>query len=164
MATATDELRVRIAEYGNFISRTLQPQLQAAVEAREETEAEISEYAQLQGKLHQIQARINDSAKPSDASMDTIVDVAHAAVYCNATIPNPRTVYVNVGFGFHVEMTLPEAISFAGKRIDYLGKEVLTHRSEAAMTIAKDVEVALELLEELGEELTELEGPSKSNV
>jgi len=41
-----NELQVKITEYSNFISQTLQPQLQSAVDAREETEAEISEYVQ----------------------------------------------------------------------------------------------------------------------
>mmetsp|Transcript_28367 Transcript_28367/g.59135 ORF Transcript_28367/g.59135 Transcript_28367/m.59135 type:complete len:167 (+) Transcript_28367:186-686(+) len=163
---ASNELRSKIAEYGNFISRTLQPQLQTAVEAREETEAEISEYAQLQGKLRQIEKAIvidpNTKSK-SVASINTIVDISHAAVYCKASISNPRTIYVNVGFGFHIEMTLPEAILFVDRRMEYLGRDVLNHRSEVAMTVAKDVENALELLKELGEELEELEGHSKRN-
>ena len=159
--SSTNELRGKITEYGNFISRTLQPQLQTAVDAREETEAEISEYAQLQNKLRQLdESKITDSS--SDASIiNAMVDIAHATVYCNATISNPRIVYVNVGFGFHIEMTLPEAIAFIDKRIDYLEKDVLKPRCDVAGTVAKDVENALELLEELGEDLAELEGPSK---
>eukprot|EP00580_Thalassiosira_gravida_P009249 CAMPEP_0201639458 /NCGR_PEP_ID=MMETSP0493-20130528/19425_1 /ASSEMBLY_ACC=CAM_ASM_000838 /TAXON_ID=420259 /ORGANISM="Thalassiosira gravida, Strain GMp14c1" /LENGTH=46 /DNA_ID= /DNA_START= /DNA_END= /DNA_ORIENTATION= len=46
-------------------------------------------------------------------------------------------------------MTLPEAVSFVDRRMEYLGRDVLKHRSEVAMAVAKDVENALELLEEL---------------
>lgn len=163
MASDTNELRERITEYGNFISRTLQPQLQTAVDAREETEAEISEYARLQTKLRQLHSEQQSIAigsggkKVAVAPINTIVDIAHGAVYCNATIPNPRTIYIDVGFGFHIEMTLPEAIAFIDKRIKYLDRDVLKHRSDVAATVAKDVENALELLEEFGEELAELE-------
>lgn len=157
-----NELQGKIAEYGNFISRTLQPQLRIAVEAREETETEISEYARLQGKLRKVEKSITNSSK-SDAATNTLVQVAHAAVYCNAVIPNPRTIYVDVGFGFHVEMTLPEAILFIDRRLNYLREDVLKHRSEVATAVAKDVENALELLEELEEELEEVEGSSKRN-
>lgn len=155
----------KITEYGNFIAQTLQPRLQTAVDAREETEAEISEYVQLQNKLRQLQLeqqqQIDSPNKPNsssstEASINTIVDIAHGTVYCNATIPNPRTIYINIGFGFHVEMSLPEAILFIDKRVDYLGNSVLKHRCEVAATVAKDVENALELLEELGEDLAEL--------
>ena len=68
-----NELQVKITEYSNFISQTLQPQLQSAVDAREETEAEISEYVQLKAKLQQIQS---DAPK----SIDTIVDISHSTI------------------------------------------------------------------------------------
>lgn len=153
-------LRGKITEYGNFISQTLQPQLQNAVDAREETEAEISEYIQLQNKLQQIEKTIDSK---SDASINTIVDISHATIYCNTHIPNLRTVYVNIGFGFHVEMTLSEAILFINKRIDHLENNVLKHQCEVAAAVAKDVENALEVLEEFGEKLMEMEGESKRN-
>mmetsp|Transcript_24206 Transcript_24206/g.52206 ORF Transcript_24206/g.52206 Transcript_24206/m.52206 type:complete len:161 (-) Transcript_24206:559-1041(-) len=157
---STNALRGKITEYGNFISQTLQPQLQTAVDAREETEAEISEYVQLQNKLQQIE-KTNNSR--SDASINTIADISHGTIYCNATIPNPRIIYVNIGFGFHVEMTLPEAISFIDKRVDHLENNVLKPRLKVAATVAKDVENALEVLEEFGEKLMEMDGESKRN-
>lgn len=54
-----------------------------------------------------------------------------------------------------VEFTLPEALSFIDKRVKYLEDEVLKHAKSAAEGIAKDVENALELLEELGAEMPE---------
>lgn len=162
MSAADNELRGKITEYGAFISRTLQPQLQTAVDAREETEAEISEYIQLQNKLRDVEKSITShddpDATPSNkldvTSIDTVVDIAHATVFCKAIIPNPRIVYVNIGFGFHVEMTLQEAIAFIDKRVRYLEEDVLKHRCEVAATVAQDVEKALELLEEMGEALS----------
>ena len=41
-----DDLKGKIAEYGNFISQTLEPQLRNAVMEREKTEAEINDYIQ----------------------------------------------------------------------------------------------------------------------
>ena len=77
-STSDDELRSKIAEYGNFITKTLQPQLQTAVEAKEETEAEISEYLALQKKIQQVMSTI-DSKTTSDLSMNAMVDLAHQA-------------------------------------------------------------------------------------
>jgi hypothetical protein len=164
-ATVTIDLRRQIVEYGNFVDRTLRPQLQAAVEAREEMEAEISEYLRLRNELRLLLVeRADDPAtkKKSDPSgnktspMRAVIDISHAAVYCDVVVPNPRTIYVDVGLGFHVEMTLVEAISFIDRRVDHLEKNVLKNRLEVAATVARDVENALELLEELGEKLAGL--------
>ncbi|KAL7554769.1 hypothetical protein ACHAWF_018328 [Thalassiosira exigua] len=159
-----DELRRKIAEYGSFISQTLQPQLQAAVEAREGTEAEISEYVRLRDELRSLEEALVGSTPSSDAAggaASAVVDLAHGAAYCRASVPNPRAAYVDVGFGFYVEMTLPEAMAFAEKRVAYLEGEVLKHRAEVAARIAKDVEGALELLEDLREEAESLEGTGR---
>lgn len=162
---ANDDLRGKITAYGNFVTKTLQPQLQAAVDARDEVEAEISEYAALQKKLRDIEKIVGgDMPRKQSTAMDTLVDISHGTIFCNATIPNPRTVYVNVGFGFHVEMTLSEAIAFIDKRVEYLNTNVLKHRMEVARTVAKDVEDALELLEGLGGELVVPEGEVKHNL
>jgi prefoldin subunit 5 len=139
-----DELEERITEYSTFITNTLQPQLKQAVTAREETEEEICEYFKLRNSLQMIIDSNIDDAKP----INTFVDISHQTLFCNATISNPLTVYVNIGFGFHVEFTINEAISFIDKRILYLKNDVLKHRSEVATTIAEDVEKALAVLEE----------------
>ena len=138
---ASDPLQGKVAEYSSFITNTLQPKLQLAVKDREETEAEICEYAQLRSKLQMI------GTEP----FNTLVDISHQTIYCNATISNPRTVYVHTGFGFHVEFTIPEAIAFIDKRIQFLQNDILKHRVEVAFGIAEDVEKAMELLEEFKE-------------
>eukprot|EP00970_Alexandrium_tamarense_P019005 scaffold13580_cov296-Alexandrium_tamarense.AAC.4 len=149
------ETRDKMQEYARFISGTLQPQLQTAVDARDETEAEIAEYVQLRNKLQFMENTQNANEGSKILPINTLVDISHATIYCNATIPNPRIVYVNVGNGFHVEFTLQEAVAFIDKRLKYLEDDVLKHRSEVAEGIASDVEKALELLEELGGEMSE---------
>ena len=147
------DLKQRVTEYGAFITKTLQPQLQQAVEAREEVERDISEYHALQASLGQIQDELK--GEDGDQPIETFADLAHGAVYCRARLSNPRTVFVDVGLRFHVEMKLDEAQSFIDKRIELL-KDVLKHRVEVSKRIAKDVEDALDLLQELGEEMQQI--------
>ena len=142
----SDPLQQKVAEYSSFITNTLQPKLQLAVNEREETEAEICEYAQLRNKLQMINAE-SDGSTP----VNTLVDIAHQSIFCNAKISNKRTVYVHTGFGFHVEFTIHEAVEFIEKRKLFLQNYVLKHRVEVAMGIAEDVEKALEILEEFKE-------------
>ena len=52
-----------------------------------------------------------------------------------------------------VEFALSEAIIFIDTCVKYLEDEVLRHRASVAEGIARDVENALELLEELGTEM-----------
>lgn len=167
---ANNELKCKITEYGNFISQTLEPQLRNAVVEREKTEAEINDYIQLQNGLRQLllkqqqqqqqgSSSLNDNNNnnhTTSTQLEGLVDIAHSTIFCNVSIPNPNIVYVNVGFGFHIEMTIIEAISFIDKRVDYLEKQVLNYRMDVAKKIAKDVEDALEFLEELGGEKLEV--------
>lgn len=148
----SDPLQNKVAEYSAFITSTLQPKLQLAVNDREETEAEICEYALLRSKLQMMEAESDGgSATGAIQPINTLVDISHQTIYCNATISNPRTVYVHTGMGFHVEFTVEEAIAFIDKRIIFLQNDVLKHRVEVAMSIAEDVEKAIELLEEFKE-------------
>jgi hypothetical protein len=164
---ATVDLRRQISEYGTFVERTLRPQLQTAVEDREETEGEISDYLLLRDELLRLLllpvadattgGNGNEAASSSSSPViRAVIDISHASVYCDVVVPNPRTIYVDVGLGFHVEMTPTEAVSFVDRRVEYLEKNVLRHRLEVASTVARDVENALELLEELGGELAGL--------
>lgn len=56
--------------------------------------------------------------------------------------------------GFHTELTIPEAVNFYHKRIDYLSKDVLVHRQSKAKLIALYMEAALMLVKELRNEVT----------
>ena len=154
MSTNSD-LQDKIKEYADFITKTLQPQLQSAVEAKEATEKDVSEYIQLRNRLQNLENTLDSDAAAGQKSkpIEALVDVAHETVYCRAIISNPKTVYVDVGLGFMVEFTLSEALSFIDKRVKYLEEEVLSHRAGVAEGIAKDVENAVELLEELGAEI-----------
>ncbi|KAL3808678.1 hypothetical protein ACHAXA_009231 [Cyclostephanos tholiformis] len=98
----------------------------------------------------------DDDGPSSTGMLRGVIDVCHGAIYCDVVIPNPRIMYVNVGFGFHVEMTPVEALSFVDRRVEYLDSCVLRHRVEVARAIARDVRDALELLDELGVELARL--------
>lgn len=153
--STTNELKDKIKEYADFITQTLQPQLQSAVEAKEATEKDVSEYIQLRNKLQNLENTLNSHAADGvkTNSIEALVDLAHETIYCRAVISNPKTVYVDVGLGFMVEFTLSEALCFIDKRVEYLEKEVLSHRAGIAERIAKDVEDALELLEEFGAEM-----------
>jgi len=46
------------------------------------------------------------------------------AVYCQAEVPDTSHIFVNVGLGFHAELTLEEAVAFAEKKQVGLRKDL----------------------------------------
>lgn len=139
------EIRSKIDQYSSFISSTLRPQLEAAVEAREEVQRDIKEYEALQAKL------ANTEKKKGQSATDTVVDLGHEVIYCKAVIDDPSKIYVHAGMGFHVEMTIDEAANFCSKRINLL-KQSMELKTHKATTIAVHIEETILVLQQLGNE------------
>ncbi|KAI2496673.1 Prefoldin subunit [Fragilaria crotonensis] len=133
----------KLKQYAAFIDHTLHPELKKRVEAREEIENEIKDYRDLSVKLQ--------SLIPS-SSMKALVDLGHQTVYCEAVANDNSKLFVHVGMGFHAEMTIPEAIAFCEKRIQFLNS-VLEQRAESAAQVARHLQASLLLLEQLADEL-----------
>lgn len=151
---APQELRRKVEEYANFLEQTLKPQLEAAVEAREETENDIDEYGTLSKTLVEYRRQLSENAGNDERppKTESIVDLGHGEIYCKACIEDPARVFVHAGMGFHVELTLGEAIEFVQKRIKFLRGEVLELRARRAKTIAGHVEDSLHILQQLAKE------------
>jgi len=141
------EIREKINEYVHFIKTVLHPELNTAVSLRAEAENEICEYEELQSKLRKIIFR------STDKDLEALVDLGAKAVYCQARITDPSKVFVHVGFGFHVEFPLDEAIAFIDRRIAFIQTNVLTRRYERAKSVASHLEKSLSIVEELTKEL-----------
>jgi prefoldin subunit 5 len=148
-AVSPDELREKITEYADFLEQRLYPELKLAVERREETEFEISEYEQLRLNLKEL------LDVPQQQPLESVVDLTgHGAAYARAIVPvdQTNTVFVDIGIGFHAELSLSEAIDFIGKRVEFLTKTRLQQRLDKAKTVADDVKNAMAILDEIGKE------------
>lgn len=71
------------------------------------------------------------------------VPASRSRWYNNTNSPDPSFIYVSIGLGFHVEMTLPEAYLFAGEKIGLLTKELERWEDQiskiaARMSIVRD--------------------------
>ncbi len=144
------ELREKLEEYSTFLSSKLYPELKRTVAAREETEAEIKDYQELHAKLSILG---NETGKPLEA----MVNLGYELVYCKAQVDDPSTVYVDVGKGFFVELTIEEALPVIEKRISFLQKEVLVKRVQDASRVASHLQSSLMIVEALSKHLQEIE-------
>ena len=157
---SNEAMKDKLTEYIIFVDEVLQPQLEIATSAREETDLEIKEYNELKGQLQMATDRNRKdqeaSGKKQPANLsgrEALVDLGHQMIYCRAKIHDRNQVFVNIGMGFHVEFTLKEAIIFIDSRIHYLRREVLQRRIDKVKEVASHLENSLELLESLGHEI-----------
>jgi prefoldin alpha subunit len=147
-----EELREKLKEYSSFIDSTLHPELQRAVSAREETEADIREYQELHDTLAVI---IRDR---HEEPLEAMVHLGGELVYCKAEVQDASTVCVDVGLGFFVELTVEEeAMPAIRKRMDFLERDKLPKRMDDARTVAAHMESSILILEALAKDLREME-------
>lgn len=101
-----------------------------------------------------------------------IVDLGYQAIYCSARQTsssnennkndnsirntntskgkdNPKSIFVNVGLGFHIEFTTDEAMQFCNNRIQFLKTNVLPHRKTKLTQIQDHFQSSLNILQEL---------------
>lgn len=151
-AVSSSELREKLKEYTHFLDSTLYPELKRTVSAREVIEKEMLEYQELYNKLQVIQQ--SNTSK----NMEAMVNLGHELVYCKAHVEDPSTVYVDIGKGFFVQLTIQEALPVIRKRISFLQAQVLPKRVKDATRVASHVESSLVIVQALSQHLKELEG------
>jgi len=118
----------------------LAPDLQAAEEAKGAVQRAIDTWEGLVANVCGVQER-------GQGELRTMVDLG-AQVYCQAEVPDTSHIFVNVGLGFHAELTLDEALAFAEKKLVGLRGD-LRERVEEAASIQSHVKLVTEGIREL---------------
>ncbi|KAI9491343.1 Prefoldin subunit-domain-containing protein [Zychaea mexicana] len=129
-----------INKYEEFINLKLKPSLKATLDARDVVFDTISEYQKLKSQIELIQQNELDELK-------TMVDLG-TQFYVQAHIPDTKYIYVNVGFGFHVQFTLDEAKKFIDKKEKQL-QSTADKYSEEADKIRAHIKMTLEAISEI---------------
>ncbi|KAL5112981.1 Protein UXT [Taenia crassiceps] len=141
--TAKEEKIVKIE---NFINEKLRRDLRLTLDAGDAVYAEISEYLELQNLLEKF-CEVGFGENDNGGVVETMVDMG-CNFYLKAQIPSMERLYVDVGLGFHVELTRAEALDFVRQRV-----ELLTARAELfrqkAFEIRARIKVCLQGLREL---------------
>ena len=153
--SALMELTEKAKVYGKFLDETLFPRLKAAVAAREKVEGDVKDYKELLHKIALLVERRNTTIdnKRIQQPLHAVVDIGHQLAFCRAIVDDPETIFVDVGYGFHVEFGLKEAREFILQRIEFLEKFRLAKCVKESNEIATHYEEAMELLESFREEI-----------
>ena len=111
-------------EYTQLVDTKLKPNLSKAMVATDAVRQELEDFSALHNRLSQW----DDESKES-SPLNEKANLGHEQVYCDVQVDDPRTLFVSVGYGFHVEMTRDEALEFTKRRVEHL--LVKLNRSQA---------------------------------
>lgn len=138
----SDRIKVeqKVLEYEQFINDVLKKDLQNVLEQRDEVYQKISQYLQLKNIIERLQESEGEELK-------TQVDLG-CNFYVQAKVPETSKIFVAVGYGFFVELTLPEAIRFIEKKTKQL-TEYSEKLTKDSAKIKANVRMVLEGLREL---------------
>ena len=182
MSASTNEedmIRSKIVEYSGFINNVLLPEKKTLELEYQKIQTEINEYQDLQNEISNLLCndnnRSSESTSDGDSSnndietkkiaaatttsesvMTTKVDLGYETIYCDAVVSEPNSIYVHVGMGFHIELTLVEAIEFVKKRISYLQKGSLQTKKVKLQEVTSHIDESRKILFQLDRELQQM--------
>lgn len=133
----------KVESYEAFLNERLKTDLKKVMDIRDNVNSEIAEYLQLRNVIEKIKE--SDSAEVD--TLKTMVDLG-ANFYCQARVSNPDKIFVCIGFGFYVELSLDEALSFIDKRVTLLNSRLQSLTKDVSEISAR-VRIVLEGLREL---------------
>lgn len=116
------ETEAKVHKYEAFLEEKLKPDLLHLISQRDKAMEEQKTFSDLskniklleQQKLRKLKSLVNLGSE----------------VYAQAEVPDTSRIFVNIGLGFHVEFTWPEAIDFLTVKEASLARQIeeLTHR------------------------------------
>jgi prefoldin alpha subunit len=125
MSTAVsvdEETKAKLEEYAHFVKATLRPNLQQALHSQHDIESQLHDFKELHKRLMEWETRATQDRT-------TTADLGHERVFCRARVTDPSAVFVDVGYGFHVELRIEEAMQFTLKRIAFLNEKLQYHQA-----------------------------------
>ena len=142
------DLEEQLSNYVHFVEKVLKPKLLNAESEANIVRAEISNYEELE-----TQTKDRIAAGNTGDPIESMVDLGHKTIFCNAVVNNPKRMFVKLGMGFHVELTPEEASKFAKKRISFLKANKLKEKESEINEIKGHIQSASMILDQLHAEM-----------
>ena len=105
------EVTNKVQQYEAFLNDTLRKDLKNILIQRDKIYQEQAEYLALRNSINAIKLAELVPGEP----LKTKVDLG-CNFYCQAKVPDPTKIFVAIGLGFFVELSLDEAIEFIKKK------------------------------------------------
>jgi prefoldin alpha subunit len=146
------DVQSRIHKYQHFIEQTLQRDLQACAQLREKVEQKHTDYSSLRQSLLTLESQhaLQRTSHPDGGDisrMKTMISLG-SEFYVKAVVPDPTRLFLDVGLGFHVELTTREAITWIDAKLPTLEVKIARTKEQQAMIQSK-IKVVYEGIAEL---------------
>ncbi|XP_043829859.1 protein UXT [Dromiciops gliroides] len=139
MAAGPRGVQAKVLQYEAFVSDVLQRDLRQVLAQREEVYGQLAGYLQLKNVLERLQ-------ESGEQKLRTQVDLG-CNFYVNAEVPDSSRIFVALGYGFFLELTLIEALRFIDRK-----SRLLTSLSDSLTRDSARIKAHIRLvLEGLGE-------------
>lgn len=123
-----ENINNKVRKYEEFLNEKLRTDLRGVHEERDQIYKQISDYMQLKRLIETIkdsngrdQKTINNNITPP-SNIKMKMDLG-CNFYCQTVIQDCSRLFVMIGFGYYVEMTLHEAETFIDKKIKILNQK-----------------------------------------
>merc|ERR1719223_1347481 len=125
MAGPRPGIEEKVLEYEIFLNERLRKDLGLLIKQRDRLFEDIGEYQRLSVVIE----TILKSPSSNGGKLKTQVDIG-CHFFCQARVPDSSRIFVDVGYGFHVEFTLAEALEFIEDKCSHLKRrsEALTQK------------------------------------
>lgn len=140
----TENLSQKVLKYEEFLNERLRSDLKKVLESKNEVCSDIAEYNQLKSTIDLL---LSEKLSKKHQPLKTMIDLG-CNVYAQARVDDCSKIFVSIGLGFQLEMTLEEASVFIEKKISYL-TERASKLSDQAALINGRIKVVMETLREL---------------
>ncbi|CAH1435027.1 unnamed protein product [Lactuca virosa] len=106
----------KIKRFEEFVDRRLKPDLVRAIGERDKVFEQQKVFSDLRRNLESLE-------KNSVTSLRSMVNLG-SEVYAQADVPDTRHIFVDVGLGFHVELTWSEALKIIPVREEKFARQI----------------------------------------
>ncbi|XP_062618210.1 protein UXT homolog [Saccostrea cucullata] len=132
----------KVEQYEQFLNERLKTDLSQVLDQRDKLYGEVAEYLQLKTVIE----RVKESDYKTEG-LKTQVDLG-CNFYVQAHVPDASMIFVSVGYGFFLEMTHDEALSFIDKKVSIINDKIDVHTKDAAK-IKAHIKLVLQGLQEI---------------
>ena len=131
----------KVKKFEDFLNDKLKPDLKYVLEKRDKIYEEVAEFAALKNSIDAIKK------SNSKAPLKLQVDLG-SNFYAQGRVEDPKRIFVDVGLGFVLELTLDEAVGVIDKRVAVFEEEA-KRLTDQACKIKANIKLTLEGLREL---------------
>lgn len=131
----------KIEKYEHLLNNVLRENLRIVLEERDKVYEDIAAHSQLKQMITCI------IESPDQEGLRTKVDLG-SNFYVQAHVPDTSRIYVNVGLGFFLELTLQEALGFIDKKLELLNVK-LSESTKKSAKIKGQIKFVFEGIREL---------------